>query len=88
MVYGIYTKISREAQKNEKFITSILQHNVNRERIKNLINGVKLMNFSKIQFGEDGEDFRNNLISVLITCDAYRIPRFLKKSLLNRFKPV
>lgn len=77
--YGIYQKISQripESEAKELFISF-----VELSKKLELSNGKRLMNFDKIRKGFDGEDFVKDVITYIIYCNRYKIPRIVKRVL-------
>ena len=88
MIYAFFSKFSKQVlEHHPELITTIIKKDANRNRIKMINKGMVLKDFSRIEISDcNGDDFAHNLITAFIHCNCYRIPRFLKKSLLKNFK--
>jgi len=90
MRYAFFSKFSKEMLSHHPdLIASLVKKDANRQRIKMIMKSMVLKDFNKIRFSDsNGDDFVHNRITAVIECNCYRIPRFLKRSLLKRFKPL
>lgn len=77
--YGIYQKISQQIPEPEAI--ELFNSFINLSKKIELTKGRRIMNFDKVIKGWDGDDFVKDLITYVVVCNIYKIPRFLKRVL-------
>lgn len=86
MKYIIHADISKELVKDHpeiaaKFFASEQDYYVRKEMRK----GYRVMNFTKVEMtDEHADNFVKNLYTMYVYADIFKIPRFLKRHLLNK----
>lgn len=85
MTYAFMSKFSKVIlQHDPNLIAMVLKTDIINKKRSFLKKGMVLNNFSNVTISDqNGTDFMENLISAHVTCDAFRIPRFLKNYLLK-----
>lgn len=84
MIYVTYAKYPKDLPKDK--LLGLIIHNHDREKLIQLTKGLKLT-ARTIKSVYSGDNFTRNLITVIVEYDAFRIPRFVKNSLLKKIKP-
>lgn len=77
--YGIYQKYDRKMSESDAM--QLFVNFINLAKKLELNKGNRLMNFDKVQKGYDGEDFVQDLITLVAQCNIYKIPRIIKRCL-------
>jgi hypothetical protein len=83
MEWIIYNKIPKELFTDINVSAKLVSEMNKYEKLKMLLKSIRLIN-PVIQFGEDFNDFEKNLTSMVITYNAYKIPRIIKSHLLKK----
>lgn len=85
MMYGIYFKISNEMIKDKELTTSFINSYILKHKKKLYKQGQRFMKPFEIKFFPyDNGNIVKNATTTVITGQVYKIPRFIKKYLLNK----
>ncbi len=84
MRYGIFSKMSKMLVNHyPEYVSKYLASRTKKEKIKSLNKGFRLLNPVVRLSGEDGDNFRKNLVTALIEFDRIKIPRIAKLRLMK-----
>ena len=84
MNYAIFFKLSKPLLDRTDIVDGFIKYQIKKYYIRELKGGFRIMNFVINFYDQNSDCFVKNIVNVKIDCSRYKIPRIIKKLLLEK----